>query len=203
MASPSDQRGSAEVGSEIELAVDAHGAFERAPVRQDLVGGDDDARDGVAEVLGLLRAEAREHLGVLDVAGAEVVEDDEAADGGLRLLRGRVEEAVSEDAAELQLVVEGAGVGGDGDGGAVGHESQVVAHVVDGLAIPECLGLERREGRARDGLVGAHERGDGGHEPAYEPARGIDGVALVEHEVAVGAGLERDQDGRVRAAVRR
>ena len=52
-------------------------------------------------------------------------------------------------------------------------------------------------------LVGAHERGDGGHEPAHEPARGIDGVALVEHEVAVGAGLERDQDGRVRAAVRR
>ena len=92
-----------------ELAVDAHGAFERAPVRQHLVGGDDDARDGVGEVLGLLRAEAREHLGVLDVAGAEVVEDDEAADGGLRLLRRRVEEAVSEDAADLQLVIEGAG----------------------------------------------------------------------------------------------
>ena len=63
-----------------------------------------------------------------------------------------------EHEAELQLVVERARVGGQRDVVAVGREGQVIAHVVDGLAVPQRVRLEIWEGAAGNGLVGADER---------------------------------------------
>ena len=54
-------------------------------------------------MLGLLRSEAGIHFFALYVAGTKSVQHLEAADGGLCLLRPRIEKAAGKDKAQLEL----------------------------------------------------------------------------------------------------
>ena len=148
-------------------------------------------------MLGLLRAEAGAHLVELHVARGKVVEHDEAADGSLGGRRVGVAQRTGEDEAELELVVERLRVRRHGDVVAVGRERQMIAHVVDRLAVPQRVRLELGERAPRHRLVGGDDGRDRGHEAAHEAARGIDRMCLIQHEIAKRARLER-QSGRCR-----
>ncbi len=99
--------------------------------------------------------------------------------------------------AELQLVVERARVGRHCNVVAVRREGQVVAHVVDGLAVPQGVRLQPGKGASGDGLVGADDARRRRHEAAHETARRIDGMCLIQHEVAERARREGDDGARV------
>ena len=75
-------------------------------------------------------------------------------------------------------------VGGTRHGRAVGYEGEMVAHVVDGLAMPERPWPEHGKISSRHGLVRPRDRQHTRHESAYETAGGIDGMTLIEHEIA-------------------
>jgi hypothetical protein len=141
-------------------------------------------------LLRLLRSEARRHLGELHVARGEIVEHHEAADRRFRRFRRGVAQGAGEHEAELQLVVERVRVGRHVDCLAVGREGEVVAHVVERLAIPQRVRLELRKRPSHQRLVGAHHLERGRHLRAHEAARGCHRMRFKQHEIAERARLE-------------
>ena len=78
---------------------------------------------------------------------------------------------------------------------AVGRKGEMVAHVVDGLAVPERVRFELGECPAGERFVGAHHLKYTRHLHAHEAARGRDGVGFIEHEIAKRARIEGDDHG--------
>ena len=144
------------------LAVDADLDGQLVQGAQELVRGDHDGAERGTEVLGLGRPhEALDHLAELYVAGAEVVEQHEAADCGEGLLAGQVGAVPGDDDADLELVVQRLGVGRPADGIAVADERGRVALVVQRLLVPQRAGTQPRERAPGQPLVAvAHRPGD-------------------------------------------
>jgi len=139
---------------------------------------------GTEEVLGLLRAHAAFHLGNLHVAGAEVAHDGESRDRAFGLLRSGVAQRLADDEGELQLVVEGTGVGRKCDRRAGGNEGHRVVEVVDGLLVPEAVGAQSGEWAAGERLHTSGKPCRPRHKPARIAVSGIDVVPLGKREVA-------------------
>ncbi|KAK8065841.1 tRNA uridine 5-carboxymethylaminomethyl modification enzyme [Apiospora hydei] len=154
---------------------------------------------GAREALAQLGPEPAAHLGPLDVAGAEVVEDNEAGNGREGLVGvGGVVQRAAEDEAEFELDVEVArAVAGADDGHVRGDDGLVVRLVEDGLLPVEARGPEGREGGARQqgpepgepGDDEAQEReGEGGllQRERQDAGGGAGVVGWEQHEVPVG-----------------
>ncbi len=167
-----------------DLAVDPHLGGQRLHPGQHLVGGDDDRAEAAGEVLGLHRAETAGHLGILHVAGAEIVQHHEAADRGNRFLGRGVADGVCDHDPEFEFVIERLGVGRPGDRRALGQEAEVVAHVVDRTLVPQRFRAQRRKIAPGRPLVGGDDRAQTGHETPHQAARCIDRVPFIEHEIA-------------------
>jgi hypothetical protein len=177
-----------------ERAVEADVAVEVAPARQDFIGGDEHVRYGTGEVLRLLRAKAGRHLVKLHIARGKIVEHDEAPDRCFARIGIRIEQWLGQHEAEFQLIVDGSRVRRNCNRIAVRRDREVIAHVVQRLAIPEAMRFQFWKRAAREPLIPGDDAGGCRHEGAHEAARRCDRVRLIEHEVAKRGGLEWDND---------
>jgi hypothetical protein len=146
-----------------QLAVDPDLHAEGVQDGQDLRCRDHDRAERGAEVLGLGRPhETLDHLAELHVAGAEVVQQHEAARHAERLLAGQVRCVPDDDDPDLQLVVESLGVGRPPDGVTIADERRRVALVVQRPLVPQRARTQPRERSPGQPLVAVgHAPGNG------------------------------------------
>src|SRR5260221_2405438 len=112
----------------------------------DLVSGGDPGAEGVAgiEILALCRPERALHLDELLVARREVVEHGVAEDVAERVALFHVLAGAADDCADLELVVDDAGVGGPMNLGIVADHAEGIALVVHRAFVPDLGDLDLR-----------------------------------------------------------
>src|SRR5215475_461070 len=98
-------------GTDDRLAIDFDMRRERLDAWQYIGSGSQFQGHRGDRMFGLLRTESASHLGVLKIAGAPVVDDDEAADSSKGLIGGSIAQRGFEDGPEFEFVIEGFGEG--------------------------------------------------------------------------------------------
>jgi len=178
-----------------QLAVDPDLHAEGAQDGQDLRRRDHDRAERGAEVLRLGGPhETLDHLAELHVAGAEVVQQDEAARHAERLLAGQVLCVPDDDDPDLQLVVESLGVGRPPDGVTVADERRRVALVVQRPLVPQRARAQPRERSPGQPLVAVgHPPGGGLAQPQQAAAR-ADHVLLPQRAITKRRRTERQAE---------
>jgi hypothetical protein len=163
--------------------------------REELLRGDHDRAERGAEVLGLgWPHETLDHLAELHVPGAEVVEQDEAAQHAEGLLAGQVGAVPGDDDPDLQLVVQGLRVGRPADGRAVTDERGRVALVVQRLLVPQRAGTQPGERTPGQPLVAVGDPAGGGLAQPQQAAGRADHVLFPQRAIAERGRAERQAE---------
>ena len=123
-------------------------------------------------------------VGVVRDALIALDRQNQPADGRQGLVRAGVAQRLTQHHPQLQLIVQRAGVSRCLEALSTGQEAQVVAKVVDRLAVGQRMRLERGKGPAKQSLVQAREHMGRRHEAPHIPAGGLNPVQLVQAAIA-------------------